>query len=140
MLLEILFGGLAAALATWYSSSYSLARITKMWAIGLLIVALIYLGFAGYQQMDAPHLLLEIIGIIVYGSFAFLSLRYGVLWLATGWILHVAWDALVHPYWAAPCAPSWYPGACLGFDLVVAAFLIWQYYAQGATTKKPAKS
>jgi len=54
---------------------------------------------------------------------AWLGLRRSALWLAAGWAAHVGWDLLLHPLTGAGYAPPWYVRACLGFDLVVAAWI-----------------
>ena len=46
-----------------------------------------------------------------------------VLWLAAGWAVHVGWDLLLHPLTSTGYAPAWYVRACVGFDLVVAAWI-----------------
>ncbi len=41
-------------------------------------------------------------------------------WLVGGgWLLHVLWDALVHPLGVASYAPEGYRFVCLGFDVLV---------------------
>ena len=41
--------------------------------------------------------------------------------------LHVLWDILLHYDGHPGYVPDWYPGMCLGFDLVIAAYFIWFY-------------
>lgn len=93
---------------------------------GLVVAALIYIGFALYEG-DYQWLSVEFMGVIFYGLFAWMALNYSLLWLALGWGLHPIWDAILH--WLGPGAhivPSWYAIACLSFDLVVAAYIVYR--------------
>ena len=45
--------------------------------------------------------------------------------LAAGWALHIAWDMTLHLRGAgAEYTPTWYPWACLSFDLVIAGAVL----------------
>ena len=45
--------------------------------------------------------------------------------LALGWAAHVIWDVGMHLHGAgAEFTPAWYPAVCIGFDLVVAAAIV----------------
>ena len=45
-------------------------------------------------------------------------------WLALGWTAHVVWDVALHLERAQPVVGAWYPLACIGFDLIVAGYLL----------------
>lgn len=97
------------------------------WAGGLLVAALIYLGFAIVAQAPFPWLLAECFGLLIYGSCAILGLQYGTGWLVAGWLLHPLWDLGLHVWQAgAEFTPSWYAWTCLSFDLLVGlTILVW---------------
>ncbi len=65
----------------------------------------------------------EAIGVALFGAVAWLGARRAALWLAAGWAAHVGWDLLLHPLTDGGYAPAWYVRACVGFDLVVAAWI-----------------
>ena len=94
-------------------------------ATGLLVAAVIYVGFAvlwgeeGWTRFEA-------VGVAIFSLIAFLARRFGILWIGLGWLLHIGWDYLFHMVGAGShLAPSWYPPVCIGFDLVVGVYILW---------------
>ncbi len=94
-----------------------------IYAQGLVVAALIYVGFAVAAGAGAGALVTEIIGVLLFGAVAWLGVRRAALWLAAGWAAHVGWDLLLHPLAGSGYAPAWYVRACVGFDLAVAAWI-----------------
>ena len=91
---------------------------------GLVIAALIYVGFAFYQSHHS-WLAIEMAGSLAYGGLVWWALRSSMLWLALGWGAHPLWDVALH--WLGPGAhivPPWYAIACLSFDLLVAIYIL----------------
>lgn len=102
-----------------------------LFAIGLLVSALVYplWGFAGHVTVS--WLATEILGVGIYGVFALLGIRYSLWWLALGWAIHPAWDAGLHLLNGAKSfVPIWYVVFCIGFDLVVAASILERAYKE----------
>jgi len=96
----------------------------RVLALGLLVAAVIYVGFALIGAGPA-WLLVEMLGVAAYGVLAWLGLRRSPLWLAAGWALHPAWDVGLHLVGAgAAFAPEWYATACISFDLLVAGYIV----------------
>ena len=122
MLVEIIVGIVLAACSVAIVAKVYPEKDHVVWQTGLLIAALIYVGFAvvGQSWTDLP---LELFGVILYGIFVFLSKKYTLYWLAIGWVLHVCWDVFYHT--EAAFVPSWYPGVCLGFDIMIALYILW---------------
>lgn len=92
-------------------------------ALGLLVAALIYLGFA----LAAPslhRLPLEAAGVALFAALAWLGVRRSLWWLVLGWVAHVAWDVGLHLDRPQDVVGPWYPLLCVGFDLVVAGYLL----------------
>ncbi len=119
--LQILIGAaLAVPLVLWARSRRGEDRI---YAQGLLLAALVYVGFALAAGAGRAALLVELVGVALFGAAAWLGWRRAALWLAAGWAAHVGWDLLLHPLTSAGYAPAWYVRACIGFDLVVAAWI-----------------
>ena len=95
----------------------------RIYAQGLVAAALIYVGFALAGGAGYRPLVTEVVGTAVFGLVAWLGVRRAALWLAAGWAAHVGWDLLLHPLTGEGYAPAWYVRACIGFDLVVAAWI-----------------
>lgn len=122
-------GGLAAGVlavlwSIWITRRQSRAWSARFpqaerasWALYLLSAALIYVGFA--WSASAGWMRVEIVGVVAYGSLAWLGFRYDRRILAVGWLLHAAWDCWVHAS-GAPFVPDWYRWACLSFDVIAA--------------------
>ena len=99
-------------------------RGNRAFAVGLVIAAVVYVGFA-IAQGTGEQLLLESIGVVLFSTLAFLGVRRSAHFLALGWLFHVGWDILLHPLASGSYAPWWYPVVCITFDVVVAA-AIWR--------------
>jgi hypothetical protein len=95
----------------------------KIYALGLLVAALIYVGFVLAARAGVGALLVELVGVALFGAVAWLGVRRSALWLAAGWAAHLGWDLLLHPLTTSGYAPAWYVRACVGFDLAVAAWI-----------------
>lgn len=101
------------------------ARRTLWLAAALLIVAgLLYVKFAvSAGQLNA--LPLEMVGTALTTAFA----TYGILRrspaiIALGWVLHPVWDVAFHTRGLGTYTPDGYVVACLGFDFVLAGFIM----------------
>lgn len=119
--IEIVLGGLAAlGFIAWARRRGARGELT-LYAWGLAVAALIYVGFS--LGAGGTDLGLELLGVAIYGVLAWLGWRHAPWLLAVGWAGHVIWDLALHGV-ATPHVPGWYPGACLGFDLLVAARIL----------------
>ncbi|MDQ3801925.1 MAG: hypothetical protein M3384_21080 [Acidobacteriota bacterium] len=94
----------------------------KIYSLGLIVAALIYVGF-GIFSGSAWWNLTELGGVLIYASFAVLGLRRSGWFLSAGWALHVLWDAVLHGEQAADFVPYWYQMLCIGFDLLLAGYI-----------------
>ncbi len=98
---------------------------THMLATGLLLAALIYVGFAVFGGAESSWIGVELSGVLFYGFFAWLGLKQSIYWLSAGWGLHLLWDVGLHQFTTGSVyTPSWYPPVCIGFDLAVAALIL----------------
>ena len=103
----------------------------RLLALGLVVAALVYVGFAIAGSAPVGWLLAEGLGLVAYGGFAWLGLQRAPGWLAAGWALHAVWDGGLHLAGAgAALAPDWYVLACLSFDLLVGAYIAFRYRPQ----------
>lgn len=123
-----IFGGVALALPYLFYACTAPDR-RRVLGIGLTVAALVYVGFA-VSGGTLKELLIELVGVVLFGMFAVLGIRQSPYFLALGWVIHVSWDLLLHPIDISTFTPWWYPAACIGFDLVVAGAVfggLWQH-------------
>ena len=91
---------------------------------GLLVAALIYVGFALYGA-DSSWLAVELAGCILYGGAIVMALRGSALWLVFGWAAHPIWDVVLHLQGPGNHkVPPWYAIACISFDILIAIYLL----------------
>ena len=117
--LWMLIGAVAAVPFNAYARRHGGERT---FAIGLVVAALIYVGFVLFGEASAKAIQLEVIGAVAFIVVAFVG-RNSARVLSAGWAAHGIWDMAFHAPVADAYWPLWYPAACLGFDLVVAAHL-----------------
>ena len=100
-------------------------RERRVYAVGLLIAALLYVAFGVAGGAGAQWLALDSLGVLLYGAAAWGGLRGRHRLLAAGWAAHVVWDVPLHLGGAgAEYAPRWYPWLCVSFDLVMAGAVL----------------
>ena len=114
--------------------AFLLSRFTReiygrtLLAIILFAAAGAYFGFAVLAAAGGLWTLLELVGVIVFGTMALLGLRDSPWWLVAGWALHPLWDVVLH-YWGpgSSFASEPYAIACVTFDWMVAAYIAIAY-------------
>jgi hypothetical protein len=122
MLLPILVGAVLGALFAIFARARKAAEV-RVLALGLVVAALIYVGLA-LADRGREWLVIEVAGAVLFGCLAWLGLRASRWWLAMGWVAHVGWDVGLHLDRAQAVVGAWYPLLCVGFDLVVAGFVL----------------
>lgn len=122
MLLPILLGAILGALFAIFARARKAAEV-RVLALGLVVAALIYVGLA-VAGRGREWLGIEMAGVVLFGLLAWLGLRASPWWLAVGWVAHVGWDVGLHLDRAQAVVGAWYPLLCVGFDLVVAGFVL----------------
>jgi hypothetical protein len=124
MLLPIVLGAVLGGLFVLGARAWTRGRERRTLALGLVVAAVIYVGFALAAGGNGGDLILETTGVAIFGALAWLGLRHSLWWLPTGWLAHVAWDVGLHVYHQHGLVPAWYPLLCVGFDLVVVGYLL----------------
>lgn len=82
-----------------------------------------YYGLFAVMGGSTPALLQESVAIAGFVALAVVGLRINLWWVVAALAAHGLFD-FVHGYLIAdPGVPRWWPGWCLTFDLVVAAYL-----------------
>ncbi len=90
-------------------------------AVGLTLAAAIYAAFS-MNAGPGIWVLAELAGVGLFGVIALVGYRRSAFLVAAGWVLHVGWD-VIHHIVNVRFIPSWYPDACISFDLVIAVYL-----------------
>jgi uncharacterized protein DUF6010 len=124
MLLPVVVGAVLGGLLVLVAHRRKPDGEIQLLALGLVVAALIYIVLALAAGADRHWLALETAGVAVFGVLAWLGLRTSAWWLALGWVAHVGWDVGLHLDRTQTFVPAWYPLLCVGFDLVVAGFLL----------------
>lgn len=121
-ILSLIIGIIFAFALVRFARTKTLREEKQIYSLGILVAALIYVGFALIGGASARWLMLEGLGVFFYGVAAWLGLqRRSSSLLALGWFAHVGWDVLLHlAGGGADYTPFWYPWLCLSFDLVIA--------------------
>ena len=119
--IALLLGTVLALALVGLARTYPPGRERRVYAVGLVIATLIYVGFGVAGGAGVPWLVLETLGVLLYGAAAWGGLRGRPWLLAAGWAAHVAWDVLLHlSGTGSEYTPRWYPWLCVSFDLVMA--------------------
>jgi hypothetical protein len=123
MLLPILVGTLLGGVFVLIARRSGRVGEVGVLALGLIVTALLYVVLALFGA-DRRWLGYETGGLAIFGVVAWLGMRVSPAWLALGWVGHVAWDVGLHLEQAQPVVATWYPLFCVGFDLIVAGYLL----------------
>jgi hypothetical protein len=123
MLFPVIAGAVLGGLFALFAHSRRSPGEVRLLAVGLMVAALIYVAFA-LAGAHGRWLALEAVGLALFSGVAWLGLRVSLWWLALGWVAHVGWDVGLHLDRTQPVVGAWYPLACVGFDLVVAGYLL----------------
>lgn len=124
---NILLGIGLGALLLWFCERQSAHYFKYSLANGLILGAIVYVIFS-LQMFDFKWMMIELSGVFIYSAFAIAALRHRLYWLGIGWLLHVVWDAVLHANGHPGYVPLWYIHACMGFDVVIGAYVLWKYY------------
>jgi hypothetical protein len=120
--IEIIIGIVFAIGFIFYarrSKTYSGEKIS--YAIGLGIAAVIYVFFSFFSS-STDWIFIELGGLLIYLPFVVLGVRFSGWFLSFGWLLHVAWDLVLHNQ-PLNFVPDFYPSVCLGFDVLIAGYI-----------------
>ena len=124
-ILALLLGIVFSLALVRMARTYPPAGERRVYAVGLVIAALLYVIFGVVGGAGARWLALESVGVLIYGAAAWVGLRGWPSLLALGWAAHVAWDVPIHVSGAAVgYTPRWYPWLCVSFDLVIAGAVV----------------
>ncbi|NNE65199.1 MAG: hypothetical protein HKN33_01425 [Pyrinomonadaceae bacterium] len=129
LLIQIVLGAVAACGALALLSGRNESKRLKIIALAIPVLPLIYVVFAlvGVSNGTAGYgwLGYEVIGLLLFGGLGLAAFRFGAVTAAVAWAVHAIWDATGH--FDAAFVPAFYPGLCIGFDVVVAGYALYSY-------------
>ena len=120
--LQILIGAIACVAFIVAARQLGWKRELRLYAAGLFIAALIYVGFVA-RDATPRWLVIELAGLLVFTLLALAGVKISAWILAAGWAAHAFWDLLLHKLQSAAFVPDWYPLTCLSFDLLLAIYI-----------------
>ena len=103
-----------------------LARDTAFGLLAILLgmIASVYLGYA-LNDGRLRAFQVEYIGMVAFAALATIALaRHSAVLLALGYLAHGLWDLIHHRRNVDTRMPWWYVPLCLGYDTVVAIYVV----------------
>ena len=103
-----------------------LARDTAFGLLAILLgmIASVYLGYA-LNDGRLRAFQVEYVGMVVFAALATIALaRHSAVLLALGYLGHGLWDLVHHRRGVEIRMPWWYVPLCLGYDTVVAIYVL----------------
>ncbi len=116
--------GIAAATAVGlFATVVGFDKERSFYPVVLIVIATLYLLFA-VSTKSTGSLVAESIPALVFVAMAVVGFRKKTPWLVVvGLALHGVFDFFHHTLIANPGVPVWWPGWCLSYDVVAAAYL-----------------
>jgi hypothetical protein len=103
-----------------------LSRDTAFGLLAILLgmIASVYLGYA-LNDGRLRAFQVEYVGMVAFAALATIALAgHSALLLALGYLAHGLWDLLHHRRSVDTHMPWWYVPLCLGYDTVVALYVL----------------
>lgn len=121
--MEYVIGIAAATVVGVFGTVVGFDKERGFYPVVLIVIAALYLLFAAMANSTAS-LVAEAIPALVFVTMAVLGFRKEAPWLVVaGLALHGVFDFFHHAVIANPGVPVWWPGWCLAYDVVAAAYL-----------------
>jgi hypothetical protein len=130
--LQLLAGASACAAFILLARRLAPRNELRLYALGLITAALVYVGFVA-RGASLAWLALELAGLAVFTLAAFAGVKISPWILAGAWAAHAAWDVLLHQSSGADFVPAWYPPVCAGFDLLLAGYVAARFAREAQT-------
>ena len=115
--------GIAAAIAVGlFASVIGFDKERSFYPVVLIVIATLYLLFA-VMARSTGSLVAEAVPALVFVAIAALGFHKTPWLVVAGLALHGVFDFFHHAVIANPGVPVWWPGWCLAYDVVAAAYL-----------------
>jgi hypothetical protein len=116
----VIFGGATLVIPSLLAADIAFGLL----AILLGMIASVYLGYA-LADGRLRAFQVEYVGMVVFAALATISLaRHSAPLLALGYLGHGLWDLVHHGRGVEVRMPWWYVPLCLGYDTVVAIYVL----------------
>ena len=120
--MEYVIGIVGAVAVGLFASVIGFDQERSFYPVILIVIAALYLLFAAMAKSTGA-LLAEAIPALMFVTIAAIGFRK-TPWLVVGGLsLHGVFDFFHHAVIANPGVPAWWPGWCLAYDVVAAAYL-----------------
>ncbi len=130
--------GVAFAAGLLFLALWSKQNPLRVSAYALIAVAFLYVGFA-FRSLDPNSwVAVEMTGVAIFGSLAYMSIIFSPWFLVVGLALHPLWAVVFHYNGSgAVFTPGPFALANAGFDVALALYAVYAIL-QRAKTKTPA--
>ena len=95
----------------------------RVYAVGLVAAAAVYVVLAALGA-SMRWVGIETLGVLVFTGISALGLGTTPKWLVVGWAVHAGWDVALHLMTRSGIVGTWYPIACVPFDLILAGAIV----------------
>lgn len=120
--MEYAIGVAAATAVGLFATVVGFDKDRSFYPVVLIVIACLYILFATMAGSGAS-LLAESIAALLFVTLAVLGFRKAPWLVVAGLAGHGVFDFLHHFVIANPGVPVWWPGWCLSYDVVAAAYL-----------------
>ena len=120
--MEYVIGVTAAVGVGLFGTMIGFDKERSFYPVVLIVIATLYLLFAAMAK-STGSLVAEAIAALVFVAMAALGFRKTPWFVVAGLALHGVFDFFHDAVIANPGVPVWWPGWCLAYDVVAAAYL-----------------
>lgn len=120
--MEYVIGIVAATAVGLFATMVGFDKERSFYPVVLIIIAALYLLFA-VMAGSTGSLVAETVPALVFVTMAVLGFRRTPWIVVAGLALHGTFDFFHRAVIANPGVPEWWPGWCLSYDVVAAAYL-----------------
>jgi hypothetical protein len=120
--MEFVVGVAAATAVGLFATVIGFDKERSFYPVVLIVIATLYLLFA-VMAGSTDSLVAEAIPALVFVALAVLGFRKTPWLVVAGLAVHGVFDFFHHAVIANPGVPVWWPGWCLAYDVVAAAYL-----------------
>jgi len=120
--MEYVIGVAAAVAVGLFATLIGFDKERSFYPVVLIVIATLYLLFA-VMAKSTGSLVAETIPALVFVAMAAIGFRKTPWLVVAGLALHGVFDFFHHAVIANPGVPVWWPGWCLAYDVVAAAYL-----------------
>jgi RsiW-degrading membrane proteinase PrsW (M82 family) len=120
--MEYAIGVTAAIAVGLFATVIGFDKDRSFYPVVLIVIATLYLLFAAIAG-STESFIAETIPALMFVAIATLGFRNTPWLVVVGLALHGVFDFFHHAVIANPGVPVWWPGWCLAYDVVAAAYL-----------------